>query len=131
MSDFYEILGVERNASMTTIKSAFKKLAKELHDKRKRYDNTINTSGNKTSGNKSKSSKTRTTPPRKDGNLTKKGTSPFWTRTKQGWKIHPYRLKNFLELYDFGQFQNRKERTSVKSFFHNDNAVLKLHNQLI
>ena len=68
MDNFYEILGVEQDASMTTIKSAFKKLAKELHpdvggdeemfkkineanetltdaDKRQRYDNTIKTSG--------------------------------------------------------------------------------------
>lgn len=60
----------------------------------------------------------------------KPNTAPFWNRTKSGWSVHSYRLKHFLELYGFGQFQTNKTRTSVKSLFHDDEGILKVHDKL-
>ena len=60
----------------------------------------------------------------------KKNTAPFWQKTKSGWSVHSYKLKHFLELYGFGQFQTNRERTSSKSLFHDDEGVLKIHDKL-
>jgi len=40
----------------------------------------------------------------------KKNTAPFWNKTTNGWSVHSYRLKHFLELYGYGQFQNNLNR---------------------
>ena len=49
-------------------------------------------------------------------------------RVKKKPQINLYELRNFLELYGFGQFATTNNRTSSKELFYNDNGILKIHN---
>jgi hypothetical protein len=61
----------------------------------------------------------------------KKNTQPFWNPMKgRKVEIHNYKLRMFFSQYGFGQFSTIEDRTSAKSIFHNDNGILKVHDEI-
>ena len=55
-------------------------------------------------------------------------TRAFWESGEKKPQINLYELRNFLELYGFGQFATTNNRTSQKELFYNDDGILKIHN---
>ena len=54
---------------------------------------------------------------------------PFWFVKQDKLKFKSRSTAKFLELYGWGFFQNNKDRTVKKELFHNDNGVLRIHNE--
>jgi hypothetical protein len=57
-------------------------------------------------------------------------TAPFWTTTDKGKiQFNSRKTVKFLELYGWGYYQSHKKRTVKKELFHNDDGVLRTHNE--
>jgi len=59
-----------------------------------------------------------------------KKSRAFWKQSKSAVTINDYLLRKFLLDVGFGQFQVNDKRTSDKSFFKDDNGILKVYDEV-